>query len=138
MTLKKKTAFFATLLCSAALFVGCGKSDGLVSISGTVTVDGAPATAGSINFMPENGAGTPVGARIGSDGKYEARVTPGKLGVTVRVQQEIELEDATEEEKARGITTTIVDVEFVQKPGDDVLSIDAQSGGTYDFPLTTE
>jgi hypothetical protein len=41
-----------------------------VRVSGTVTIDGKPATSGSIQFLPQGGGGRPSAGRIESDGKF--------------------------------------------------------------------
>jgi hypothetical protein len=70
----------AGLLVVAAL-LGCGGPVGVVH--GNVTIDGVPATDGSVNFEPVDGQGPSTGAKI-TDGRYEAHVRPGKKRVTVR------------------------------------------------------
>jgi hypothetical protein len=53
------------------IFVGC--SDGRpsrVPVSGRVTIDGAPATSGSIQFLSQVGTGRPSAAKIQPDGRF--------------------------------------------------------------------
>jgi hypothetical protein len=76
----------AMLLCSW-LAAGCGKSDGRLALSGTVTFDGQPVDGGSIAFLPE-GEGTAdkpkLGARI-EEGKYAIPAAKGALPGTYRI-----------------------------------------------------
>jgi len=53
------------------LAVGCGKGKG--KVSGTVTLDGQPLPAGTINFLPSKGTG--AGGSI-EDGKYSIDNVP--------------------------------------------------------------
>lgn len=71
-----------------ALVAGC--SDGsLATVSGTVTLDGAPLDRGSVTFLPI-GPGSGATASIQSDGTYQVRsgsvagLPPGDYKITVR------------------------------------------------------
>lgn len=75
------------LYCGAALLcagVGCSGGDRVheVPVSGEVTVDGAPIPKGSITFIAVDG-NTPAGGGVIKDGKYSAKVPPGKKIVLV-------------------------------------------------------
>lgn len=70
-------------------FVGCGPSDGLVLVSGTVTFDGEPISEGTIQFRALEGDQKAYAAPI-LEGKYEARVEPGPASVEVRASRIIE------------------------------------------------
>lgn len=65
-----------------ATLTGCGESSGEVLVTGTVTVDGAPIESGSITFLSEAADG-PTGGGVIKDGKYEARMVPGKKVIMV-------------------------------------------------------
>ena len=61
----------------AALCLGCGQDDGIqrYDVSGTVTLDGQPVTAGQVLFQPDPGAGNsgaPGFAPI-REGKYDTK-----------------------------------------------------------------
>jgi hypothetical protein len=64
------------MLLGMALFVGCSGNSKL-SVSGQVTLDGAPLADGAISFTPIDGKGSNARAII-FDGKYQTDVTPGK------------------------------------------------------------
>lgn len=67
----------------AAPLLGCRGADSLplAKVRGTVTLEGAPLTKGSIQFMPDNSQGTrgPMATgQIGADGKFVLMTsTPG-------------------------------------------------------------
>ncbi|MEX2167839.1 MAG: hypothetical protein WD851_00890 [Pirellulales bacterium] len=67
----------------AALLAGCAEPTVGV-VTGTVTVDGAPAKSGSIAFFPVNGKASTAGAEI-IDGRYTAEVAPGMTKIEIRV-----------------------------------------------------
>ena len=68
----------AALLLAAA---GCGGGD--ATVSGEVSYEGEPVTAGYITFAPADGKGPTAGGPI-KDGKYTVeKVTPGPKVVRV-------------------------------------------------------
>lgn len=86
-------AFLRCVACCVpmAMFSGCG-SDGLVPVSGVVTLDGTPVSSGRVEFYPEEGR--PASGAIGSDGRYTLStndnghgVKPGKYTVTVTARE---------------------------------------------------
>ena len=76
---------FAVLF--AALAAGCGKSN-IGVVTGTVTVDGAPAKSGSIAYFPTNKKSSTAGSEI-RDGSYTANVALGATKVEIRVPKVI-------------------------------------------------
>ena len=68
------------------LAVGCGKTDGRVGVSGTVTFKGAPLDQGTIQFIPTEADGTPGGSPI-TNGNYsipsEQGLKPGKYRILI-------------------------------------------------------
>ncbi len=88
-----KFAVMASLLVCMAAFVGCAKNDGLCSVEGTVTLDGAPIESGNINFGPEVGQpGTATGGKI-ENGKYSIRASEGNMIVSIRAQKKETVQD---------------------------------------------
>jgi hypothetical protein len=73
----------ATILIVATLVAGCAKSN-IGVVTGTITVDGAPAKSGSIAYFPVNRKSSTAGAEI-VDGRYTAKVPLGTSIVEVRV-----------------------------------------------------
>jgi len=85
-------------------FVGCGPNDGLQSVEGMVTLDGQPVEKGTINIGPMVGqSGTAVGGEI-INGVYKVRASEGEMGVTIRSQKAIPIENPTADEQAHGVT----------------------------------
>jgi hypothetical protein len=85
----RKWLLIAATVFLVAPIAGCGSSDGLVLVSGTVTYDGAPIPEGTIQFRALEGDQKAYAASI-VDGKYEARVEPGPASVEVRASRFIE------------------------------------------------
>jgi len=74
----------AALLGALALAAGGCADDGKneVEVSGSVSIDGRPIPQGMITFLAEDGQ-TPTGGGPIKDGKYTAKVPPGKKKVMV-------------------------------------------------------
>jgi hypothetical protein len=73
----------ATLLGMAVVAGGCAKPT-TGTVTGTISVDGAPAKSGSIAFIPVNRKSSTAGAEI-VDGLYTANVPLGTAKVEIRV-----------------------------------------------------
>jgi hypothetical protein len=58
------------------------------TVSGTISVDGAPVKSGSIAFFPTDGKSSTSGAEI-VDGQYTATVAPGTARVEIHVPRVI-------------------------------------------------
>jgi hypothetical protein len=93
-----------TLLCVMCLaFAGCAKkSDGKVSLTGKVTLDGEPIPEGSITFMPVSAVGTTNGTEI-SNGYFSVRVNPGEQAVQIYANRPDLKHPVTKELKERGV-----------------------------------
>lgn len=128
----------ALAVCCVA-FAGCAPKDGLVPVKGTITLDGAPIEKGTVNFAPKGGPGTAAGGAI-VNGKYEARVSPGKMAVTIYAQKAEKIENPTQEQIERGITEITVDVVPAKYNRASTLEVDIVEGqkDTVDFELTTD
>ncbi len=73
-------------LLSAALLVGCGKSDlPLAQVEGTILLDGQPLANATVEFQPADGKakGRPSIGETGPDGKYKLRFSKEKWGAAV-------------------------------------------------------
>jgi hypothetical protein len=71
------------LLASALFVIGCEEPT-TGTVTGMITVDGAPAKNGSIAFFPVDGKAATAGAEI-VDGRYTAQVAFGQSKVEIRV-----------------------------------------------------
>jgi hypothetical protein len=76
--LRLAACVFAVIACMA----GCGRGGGLSEIGGTVSYDGQPVKKGIVTFAPADGSGPTAAAKI-ADGKYSAKVAPGKKLVRI-------------------------------------------------------
>jgi hypothetical protein len=72
-----------TLVFAAFGLIGCGGSgDGLVPVTGTVTVDGQPGDGAAVAFVPKDGTpGNGGTALADASGKYEITTPQGKKGL---------------------------------------------------------
>jgi hypothetical protein len=66
---------------AVAVLAGCGSADGRVEVSGAVTFNGKPVDYGSIQFVSSD---TDADTVVITDGKYTARLTPGKKKVVIQ------------------------------------------------------
>ncbi len=87
--ISRKLWSLLTIACLLSPLTGCGSSDGLVLVSGTVTFDGAPVPEGTIQFRALEGDQKAYASSI-IDGKYEARIEPGPASVEVRASRIVE------------------------------------------------
>lgn len=97
-----KTAGLVVGLGMISTLVGCGPNDGLVEVSGTVTLDGKPVETGAVSMQPVDGKGVSGGGAI-KGGKYSARTSPGNLAVQINSMVEVRKENPTKEEVERGL-----------------------------------
>lgn len=94
---------FVGCLTLALGLLGCGgRTDGLITISGTVTLDGKPVPDGSVSLMPLDGKGIAGGGTI-SNGRYSADSSPGLMAVQINGIEKVEKENPSAEEVARGL-----------------------------------
>jgi len=84
-------------LILTGVIVGCGRSEGpkTATVSGKVTLNGAPLESGAINFLPADGVGIPSGAKI-ANGTYRADVPLGAKRVEIRAPKVVGQKDAYE------------------------------------------
>jgi len=75
------------IVVAALVAAGCEEPTKAV-VTGTVTVDGAPAKSGSIAFFPVDGKSSTTGAEI-IDGQYTAQVPFGASKVEIRVSKAV-------------------------------------------------
>ena len=115
---------------------GCQQPD-IGTVSGRVTINGEPAENGSIAFFPVSGASFTTGSEI-SQGRYRAKVPPGKSRVEIRVSRivgEQKLYD-TPHSPTQPIMEELLPARYNVASE---LAIDVVVGiNQYDFDLTTE
>ena len=121
----------ALLFAGMSQFCGCG-SDDTVEIAGEVTYDGEPVPQGQISFVPVDPVGPPEGAVI-EDGRYTARVTPGRKRVKIRGSRPLPEERQTSPEMG------LLYEDFVPSLYNDestlTADVTAEADRTYDFHL---
>ncbi|MGL4941849.1 MAG: hypothetical protein ACRC46_01500 [Thermoguttaceae bacterium] len=66
-------------------YTGCS-NDGLVAVSGEITLDGTPLKSGVISFMPVGNAGVSASGLI-QDGKYQLRISPVPMMVSITAER---------------------------------------------------
>ncbi len=119
------------------LTIGCGSSlPPTGEISGTVTTDGKPVTAGTVKFFPEKG--DPVVASLGADGTYRATGIPlGKARISIET---VEFKNLTPPppgmaKQMSGPRTKYVPIPAkYEKPESSELSIEVEKGTkTFDI-----
>jgi hypothetical protein len=111
MTIDSFRTMRSLMACLAILvgLVGCGRSDGLLTIRGTVTFDGQPVEEGSISLMPVDGRGVTGGGLI-SKGSYSAETSPGEMAVQIYAYKTVVKENPSQEEIERGLTADRMEV----------------------------
>ncbi len=72
--------FFVTCVFAC----GCAPESKMATVTGIVTIDGAPAEKGSISFIPVDGMSSTAGATI-ENGKYKSEAPIGESKVEIRV-----------------------------------------------------
>jgi hypothetical protein len=136
LTWVRSSALCYAVLGGAIFIAGCEEPT-TGTVTGMVTVDGAPAERGAIDFFPADGKASTAGAEI-VDGQYTAQVAFGQSKVEIRVPKvvgERKLYDAPNSPMKP------VMVESLPAKYNDAseLTIDVQPGeNRKDFVLTTK
>ncbi len=132
----KKNYLGAIAILAALEVAGCAKPT-MGVVTGTVTVDGVPAKAGSIAFFPVNGKSPTAGAEI-VDGQYMAQVSPGGSKVEIRVPKVVgqkKLYD-TPDSPMKPLLEEMLPAKYNEATE---LTIDVQLGNNqHDFQLQTK
>ncbi|MCC9605869.1 hypothetical protein LOC68_20760 [Blastopirellula sp. JC732] len=98
---------FAVLM---AALVGCGKSDGMIKVTGNVMFNGEPVENGSISFTPVDGRGSSGGGLIENGQIVRGKSSPGNIAVQIYANKTVEKKNPTREEIERGITSDQVQI----------------------------
>jgi hypothetical protein len=85
----RRPPYFGTLLVAAGLAcAGCGSSEGGVQLSGAVTYQGQPVTAGEIVFTPKSGDQPSAAGKI-EEGRFQCQVPAGPNIVQITAYREV-------------------------------------------------
>ncbi len=120
------------------LLSGCGRSDALVTIRGTVTFDGEPVQDGSISLMPVDGADITGGGMV-RNGSFTAESSPGEMAVQLYGHRTVQKDNPTQEEIERGLATDRVEylpVEYNQQSK--LRIVVSPSDRRFDFELNSQ
>lgn len=136
------------LLLTVGLLLGCGSDDDRVSVSGLVLVDDRPMEGVTVVFM-EDGGSAMATTTTGSDGKFTARVAPGKNVVTLSkdsptvappVSDDPEAQTMGTEEEVqvmmRDFPKQLIAAKF-SDPTTSGLSFDLQEGASIEIKATS-
>jgi hypothetical protein len=85
---ERRTGFVLGVAAALAISVaGCSSGAEELTVTGKVTLDGAPLKSGQIRFVMADGQGPTAGAVI-TDGQYSAVLSPGEKTVEIRAAVE--------------------------------------------------
>ncbi|MEX0792679.1 MAG: hypothetical protein WD045_06055 [Pirellulaceae bacterium] len=131
-------SLWGCLTLALGLF-GCGsRTDGLITISGTVTLDGKPVPEGSVSLMPLDGKGIAGGGTI-AHGRYSADSSPGLMAVQINGIEKVEKENPSAEEVARGLHIDQKQILPASYNRQSQLRIEVSSDNhQFDFNLTSD
>jgi hypothetical protein len=126
-------------LLAAVFLVGCGGTDGLsrCSVSGKVTLDGAPVEEGSITFVPTEGTSGPMAFGEIADGEYA--ISADERGPVVgkhKVQIEAYRDSGTKDSGGAPLKDQVVPAKYNTQT---TLVVEiAEGSGTHNFDLTSQ
>jgi len=124
----------ASWLLLVVFLCGCSPGPVLHSVSGAVTLDGAPLPEGDITFTPVDSSLAPEQGKI-KDGKYEFRSRAGKVRVTISASK-------IKPGGALGAAGEPVAEEYIPTKYNDAstLTADVKASGEnkFDFPLDSK
>jgi hypothetical protein len=133
-------AWLGLSVVSLSLLTGCG-GDGTVTVSGTVLIDGKPATKGSVRFVPDKSKGNTFGQEpagmIGTDGKYTLS-TPTGSGAPLGWYKVVVVSQDLPDSAKPNVTKSYVAVKY-GNPDSSGLSVEVVRSaptGAYDLKVT--
>lgn len=127
-----------SVLALAIVLTGCGPDDGMVSVSGTITIDGRPVPEGSITFTPLDGKGRPGGGAF-ENGQFSTRAVPGETAVQIHGHEVIKIPNPTKEQVERGLDTDRKNIVPSVYNTQSKLRVDvSEENNTFNFDLTSD
>ncbi len=144
MTLQYRT-FLVVAVLLATVAGGCGQSDGLVRVGGTVTYRGQPLPNALVVFMPETPGLLPASGLTDASGRYELMSTAPGDGVAVGKHRVTVTARGLAKELAEGELPSqffedgppLIPEKYFQ-PDTSGLTAEVKSDATLDFKLTDE
>lgn len=95
--MNKQTLFTLVVLSTTLSFFGCGSD--LVSVTGTVTLDGKPLEGATVTFRPQEGeSDRPSAGVTDASGKYELKYTATEKGAK-KGKHRVEISTASNSEE---------------------------------------
>jgi hypothetical protein len=121
-------------LAMLAAAAGCGKPR-TGTVSGNVTLDGAPLAAGTISFLPADGATATAAGPI-KDGRYSVEMPPGKKTVQISAMEVIGTRPAYEGDPNSPLIEEVRERIPPEYNGASTLSVTVAGGSAgHDFDL---
>lgn len=132
-----RMTFSTVLLCGLMASVsGCGESGPhTIHVTGKVDLEGEPLDTGDITFMPLDGKGSAVTAKV-TDGKYALDIVPGKKRVQIVSQKVSGQTPARPGEPDSPMIDQITSQVGLDYNVESSLEADvSESNRTFDFPV---
>jgi hypothetical protein len=131
----KKVAVLFLPICLLVFSGGCG-SDGLVTVTGTVTLDEEPLEDAFIEFTPQVQGGSMSYGRTDASGHYEMMFSLNKMGA-MPGENIVRITTADVGDEGAGNTRERVPARYNQNSELRVEVVDGKSN-SFDFELTSE
>ena len=139
----RSNRFHALLSLGAMIALGCGRSDGLCEVTGTVKLDGKPLPGAQLTFIPTAANGSAAYGHTDENGYYRLKFSrdtygaqPGKNNVRIAFPSKSEAADL----RAAGLAVPPEGAKLpkkYEKSGELTADI-PPAGGTFDFDLKSE
>jgi hypothetical protein len=119
----------------AIVLPGC--SDGTLSITGKVTLDGTPLQEGKIRFVPADGQG-PTAEAVITAGSYEVALLPGAKKVVIEGWRKVGEEKVTPDDPSSPMIDIMDPIVPERYNKNTELSCEIGAGGEQNFTLVSE
>jgi hypothetical protein len=133
----RRSLLFAILAVLALCAAGCSRETSHGTITGNVTLDGAPLPKGLIRFVPEDGQSPTADAPI-EGGAFEARVPVGSKRITISAPKIVGQRKMyeTPDSPMVDVVEELLPVEYNERS---TLTLNVVPGDqTKDFPLKSK